>query len=84
MSHSKLERQSLEERFPRLSRWLVACPTCGRKGRDATADWDTFQPPGFGPWVRDEMLRSYGVLPLDPSGLCADCAAAVAAAQSID
>ena len=75
MSHSKTDRQPLHERFPELSRWLIACNTCGRIGRDPGTDWATFQPDGFGSWVREDFTKSYDVLHLDATGRCKDCAA---------
>jgi hypothetical protein len=69
-------KQTHEERFPSVTKWLVACSACGRKGLDPDTDWSNPTPlPGFGAWLKPELARLYDPLRLDASGLCADCAA---------
>lgn len=75
VSRSKLNRQPLVERHPELQQYVVACATCGREGRDAATDWDDFEPPGYGGWVREAFVTELPLLPLTESGLCHACAA---------
>jgi len=74
--HGKIDRQPLEERFPELSRYLVACAACGRRGRDAQVDWENFRPARFGAWLDEAVNDWYPVLPLDSRGVCHACASA--------
>jgi hypothetical protein len=76
VSHGKLDRQPLVDRHPELRRYVVACAACGREGRDAGTEWDSWQPLGFGEWVREAFVRELPVLPLTERGWCEACAAA--------
>jgi hypothetical protein len=68
------QREPLEVMHPRLQKYIVACAACGRRGRDPAVDWDTFRPPGFGPWIADAVSDWYPILPLDGRGFCHGCA----------
>jgi hypothetical protein len=73
------KKQTLEERFPAVTKWMVACSACGRKGLDPATDWSDPTPlAGFGPWLKPELTRLYEPLHLDASGRCPDCAAIAA------
>jgi hypothetical protein len=77
VSSSKLERQPIEQRFPRVKRWIVRCSACGRRGLSDSFDWDDPDStlPGFGSWFKPALRSQYDVLPLDRLGRCATCAA---------
>ena len=82
MPRGKLERQPLEDQFPNLRRYVVACAACHQPGRDANVDWANFRPDGFGPWITEAVETWYPLLPLDQRGLCHSCASAERIAKS--
>jgi hypothetical protein len=81
VSHSKIERQPLVDRFPQLRQYVVACSACGVEGRDAGTDWENFQPPGYGVWVREAFAKELPILPLSEAGLCEVCSSALSASS---
>jgi hypothetical protein len=82
LSHSKLDRRPLEERFERFKKWIVRCTACGRQGR---APWFETRYPDV-PGASGENLRRLVTrfeeacpeMELDELGRCQECSAAVA------
>lgn len=68
-----LKHLSLAMRFPELAKFVVRCSACGREGRDARVVWETFEPRGYGEWIRAAFVSEYDVMPLNDLGLCDAC-----------
>lgn len=73
VSHSKTERQPYEERRPKYKKWVVACTSCGRKGRSPSFTPDVMRPRDM---TVAGFLTAYDPLALDECGRCSECSVA--------